>query len=73
VTACRIRPAGTASTTPATTLGRSVAGITAAHFARVAGHVQAALLAVGVPEHVVAAIVATAARLQPEIVDATGR
>lgn len=48
-------------------------GITAVHFARVAGHLQAALLAVGVPEPVVAAIVATAARLQPEIVDATDR
>jgi hemoglobin len=44
-------------------------GITAAHFARVAGHLQAALLAAGVPAEVVRAIVATAATLQPEIVD----
>ncbi len=48
-------------------------GITAAHFARVAGHLQAALSAVGVPDDVVRAIVATAARLQPEIVDAPGQ
>jgi hypothetical protein len=31
------------------------------------------LLAVGVPDDVVRAIVATAARLQPEIVDAPGQ
>lgn len=47
-------------------------GITAAHFARVAGHLQAALSAAGVPDDVAAAIVATAARLQPEVVDGIG-